>query len=117
MGDATEIPPETPFRMLVCGNLRGNRANPVPFHQRRPIVIDRDNFDEVLAKLAPSVTLPNHANGADLTITFSALDDFEPDRLFRNLAVFEDLRALQTQIDNPATFPQAAAKIGAWAKV
>ncbi len=24
-GDAAEMPPETPFRLIVCGNLSGNR--------------------------------------------------------------------------------------------
>ena len=113
-GGAGEMPPETPFRLLVVGNLSGNRANPVAFNQRKPIQIDRDNFDEILARLAPSVTLPNHANGADLTISFAELDDFEPDRLFRNLPVFEELRLLQTQIGNPVTFQQAAAKMRTW---
>ncbi len=115
-GDQTEMPPETPFRLLVCGNLSGNRANPVPFKQRRPIEVDRDNFDEVLAGLAPSVSLFNQANGVDQVISFRELDDFEPDRLFRNLPVFEELRTWQTQIGDPATFQQAAAKIRAWAK-
>ena len=70
MGDTTEMPPEMPFRLLVCGNLSGNPANPISFSKRKPIKIDRDNFDAVLAKLAPSVILPNHAGGADVTISF-----------------------------------------------
>src|SRR5476651_1572396 len=77
-GDSTEMPPETPFRLLICGNLSGDRADRVPFHQRKPIEIDRDNFDEVLAKLAPRVTLPGQVSRADVTISFAELDDFEP---------------------------------------
>src|SRR6266404_2228008 len=86
-GGSAEMPPETPFRLLVSGNLRGNRQQAVSLAQRKPIAIDRDNFDDVMAKMAPSVTLPNPAGGADLTIAFRELDDFEPDRLFKSLAV------------------------------
>ena len=114
-GDGGEMPPETPFRLLVSGNLGGTRPNPKPLAQRKPIEIDRDNFDEVLSKLSPSVTLPNHANGDDLTISFRELDDFEPDRLFQRLAVFDELRTLQSQVSKSATFEKAAAKIRAWA--
>jgi type VI secretion system protein ImpC len=115
--EMVEMPPETPFRLLVCGNLSGSRPNPVPFGKRKPILIDRDNFDEVLAKLAPSVTLPDHANQTALTISFADLDDFEPDRLFRRLPVFEELRSLLADIADPAKFSQGAMKIRAWAKL
>ena len=116
-GDATEMPPETPFRLLVIGNFSGNRAAAIPLAQRKPILIDRDNFDEVLAKFASGVTLPGQANGADVGIEIAELDDFEPDRLFRNLSIFEDLRTLLDQVGDTATFPQAAAKIRTWANV
>jgi type VI secretion system protein ImpC len=115
-GDAAEMPPETPFRLLVCGNLTGG-AKSIPFAQRKPTLIDRDNFDEVLAQFAPSATLPGVANGADVTIAFTALDDFESDRLYRNLPIFEDLRTLQDQVGNSATFAKAAEKIRTWAKL
>ena len=116
-GDSAEMPPETPFRLLICGNLGGSRPNVRPLDQRKPIEIDRDNFDEVLAKMAPGVTLPAAANGADLTISFRELDDFEPDSLFKRLPVFDELRSLQDDVAKPSTFPQAAAKIRAWANV
>lgn len=116
-GDGDEMPPETPFRLLLSGNLGGDRPNPKPLAGRKPIEIDRDNFDEVLAKTAPSVTIRNHASGNDLTIAFRELDDFEPDRLFERLPVFDELRTLSSQLAKPATFAQAAAKIQAWANI
>jgi type VI secretion system protein ImpC len=115
-GDSTEMPPETPFRLLVTGNLGGDRADRVAVEQRKPIEIDRDNFDEVLSRLKPQVTLPRPGDGADMTIAFAELDDFGPDRLYRNLPIFAELRELQEQVDNPRTFAQAAAKIDGWTK-
>lgn len=119
-GDAEgggEMPPETPFRLLISGNLSGRRPLAKPLDQRKPIEIDRDNFDEVLAKIAPTVSLKNPAGGGDIVLSFRELDDFEPDRLFQRLAIFDDLRTLQSQLSKPSTFPQAAAKIQAWANI
>src|SRR5262245_44488145 len=81
-----ERSPETPFRLLICGNLGGSRPNPKPLEQRKPVEIDRDTFDEVLARIAPSVSIPD-ASGSEQAISFRELDDFEPDRLFRSLPV------------------------------
>jgi type VI secretion system protein ImpC len=115
-GDSDERSPETPFRLLICGNLSGNRPNARLLEHRKPVEIDRDNFDEVLARIAPSVTIPDDANGTELTISFRELEEFEPDRLFRRLPVFDELRSLRDEIAQPATFPQAAAKVRAWHK-
>ena len=48
--------PETPFRILVTGNFSGGVGN-----YRRPIEIDRDNFEEVMERVAPAVALPFYA--------------------------------------------------------
>jgi type VI secretion system protein ImpC len=116
-GDSAEMPPETPFRLLVSGDFRGNRGKAPPLEQRKPITVDRDNFDDVMAKMAPSVTLPNPAGGGDLSIAFRELDDFEPDRLFKSLAVFEELDTLKAQLAKPSSFEKAAAKVRSWANV
>ncbi|MBI2803856.1 MAG: type VI secretion system contractile sheath large subunit [Planctomycetes bacterium] len=116
-GDASEIPPEAPFRLLVTGNFSGDRKDRVPLGQRKRLLIDRDNFDEVLAKLAPSVMLPGTAGGSDVPIAINSLEDFEPDRLFETLPVFDELRLLQSQLDQPSSFEQAAARIRAWGKL
>ena len=87
-GDSTEMPPETPFRLLICGDLGGNGAHRAPFDQRKPILIDRDNFDEILARLAPSVTLPQFASGVDLTISFRRAGRFRTGPAFPEPAGF-----------------------------
>jgi type VI secretion system protein ImpC len=117
VGDSTEMPPETPFRLLLVGNFSGQRASASPLGQRKPVLIDRDNFDEVLTKIAPNLTLTPQADEAVPTIAFRALDDFEPDRLFKSLAAFDELRTLQSQIGQPSTYEAAAAKVRAWASV
>ncbi len=83
---------ETPFRILIAGDFTGGRA------AGGPVGIDRDNFDDVLAKLRPELKLPG------LTLRFTELDDFHPDRLFDQAEVFRSLRTKRAGLANPATF-------------
>ncbi len=110
----------TPFRMVVLGDFSGrsNRGldRPETIDRRRPIAIDRDTCDEVLARLAPelSLRLGGSADSA-VGISFRELDDFRPERIVDRLGVFEKLRALRRRLQNPAKFAEAAAEIAGWA--
>src|SRR6185312_8291243 len=84
--------PETPFRILVAGNFSGGAGR-----NRRPIEIDRDNFDDVLARIAPELSLP--LGKGEFNLKFREIDDFHPDRLFQNLPPFQALRNLREQIE------------------
>lgn len=72
----------------------------------RPIVIDLDNFDQVLAELAPTVTVTGGQ-----TLPFAELDDFHPDRWLKRIALLADLSELKTRLNNPATAELASAAI------
>src|SRR5579884_1964158 len=87
---ATELDEETPFRILVLADFSGGAG--APAKGRRMIEIDRDNFDDVLARVAPELRLP--FGGGEMAVKFSELDDFLPDRLFQNLKPFQKLREL-----------------------
>ena len=95
------LEPETPFRILILGDFsgRGLSGELAPIAERRPMAVDCDNFDEVLASLSPSVHLPQ------ATLTFRALDDFHPDRIYRSADLFRKLADLRNQ---PAPLPAAA---------
>ena len=110
--------PETPFRVAILGDFSG-RANHGLLESgdalasRRPIMVDRDNFDSVLAKLAPRLDLTPGGEG-DLCIPlgFSDLDDFHPDRLFEQVQIFQKLRETRRKLGDPATFAQTASELG-----
>src|SRR5262245_30508713 len=106
-GDSEEVPEELPFRMLVCGDFSGKRANPPALESRKPVFVDRDNFEELQARMAPQVTVPWEGD-QNLTITFKEIEDFEPDRLLNRLGVFEDLRTLLEDVGKPSSFDKAA---------
>jgi type VI secretion system protein ImpC len=107
--------PETPFRIAVLGDFSGrtNRGiiDPALDH-RRPRLIDRDNLDEVLAKLKVKIKIPILGKESpSIPIEFSQLDDFHPDRLFERLEIFEALRETRREIKDPSTFSAFAKQL------
>jgi type VI secretion system protein ImpC len=106
---------DTPFRIALLGDFSGraNRglAEPGTIAKRRAVEVDRDNFDEVLAKIAPEIQLP--IGGSEpLRLRFTELDDFHPDRVFGSVAMFRRLREIRARVDDPATFAAAAEELG-----
>jgi type VI secretion system protein ImpC len=89
---------DTPFRMLILGDFsgRGLRGERAPLAGRRPLAVDSDNLDQVLASLSPSVQLPQG------TLRFRALDDFHPDHIYQHADAFRKLADLRHQ---PAPVP------------
>jgi type VI secretion system protein ImpC len=74
--------------------------------------VDVDNFDEVLARLAPTLSLDlDGEENPKLALTFKELDDFHPDALFQRLDVFQSLRSLRDRLLDPSTAAEAANEI------
>lgn len=76
-----EVEPDTPFRILLLGDFSGraNRGEPPP-ERLKPYLIDRDNVDQVLARMRPELELGPHGRG--LVLRFRELEDFHPDRIY-----------------------------------
>jgi type VI secretion system protein ImpC len=109
---------DSPFRTLVIGDLtgRGNRGvnEAASLSTRKLVAIDRDNFDDVLERLRPSLELRlGSADAAPTTIAFWELDDFHPDRLFERVELFEQLRRMRRRLMNKEWFADAAAELTA----
>ena len=90
---------KTPFRVLLLGDFSGRVAA-----NWRPVEVDRDNFEEVLAGVGPGFS----------GMRFQELDDFHPDRIYQRSALFQGLRELARKLETPSTFAEAAAEIRAW---
>jgi type VI secretion system protein ImpC len=107
---APETPePDTPFRILLLGDFSG-RANrgisELDLAGRRPVLVDRDNFEEVLAKLQPELRL-----APEISVAFRELDDFYPDRIFERLDLFSALREMRERLSDRSTFRDAWADL------
>jgi len=109
---------ETPFRIAILGDFsgranRGLRESGDALASRRPLMIDRDNFDSVLAKIAPQLELASGGDdGFGISLRFADLDDFHPAKLFERVPIFQKLREMRQKLSDPATFSKTAAELG-----
>ena len=104
--DRTGAIVEPPFRVLMLGDWGGD-AEKRPLAERKPIEIDRDNFDEIVARLDTRANL-DFGDGSFLTLEFTSLDDFHPDEIFRRVPMFSDLRGLRKRLKDADSFNSAA---------
>ncbi len=72
-------------RVLVAGDFSGKAARK---RAGKPVPIDRDNFDEVMALLVPDLRLPDPVTGGELVLQFHEMEDFHPDRLLERCEWF-----------------------------
>jgi type VI secretion system protein ImpB len=98
---------ELPFVAAVLADLSGDPAAPLPAVKDRKFVeIDRDNFDQVLAKMAPRLAfkVDNKLSDDDTKIgvelKFSSMEDFEPQRLAEQVEPLRKLMELRRKLAN-----------------
>lgn len=99
---------EPRFQLLMLGDWSADG----PKHdlgRRRPIEIDRDNFDDVMHGLG--VRLDLELAGGALNLEFNSLDDLHPDELFKRVPLFSELRDLRKRLRNSDTFNSAAREV------
>ena len=106
---------DTPFRIAILGDFsgrahRGFCETGAKLANRRAVLVDRDNFDQILAKLRPQIELP--LDGDSLAVHFTELDDFHPDRIFERATIFRRLRQMRDRVKDAETFPQVLAEMG-----
>jgi len=91
---------DTAFRILVLGDFGATAAS------SRPVLVDRDNVDQVMKRLDVRLELP----GAGL-LRFQEVEDFHPDHLFQSLDLFGGMRDLRADVANPETFGETALEL------
>jgi len=97
---ALAVEPDAPFRILLLGDFSGRASNKaVPAARWKPISIDRDNFEHVLAGM--HVELPK------LSLHFREMDDFHPDRIYERSEIFRTQRD-QCHSGKPSALVQEA---------
>ena len=107
---------EDALRILIMGDFSGSNkapARPVDLSQRSLMAVDIDSFEEVLARLAPQLTLSLGDPGGEVKLSFTQLEDFHPDALYQRLDLFRTFRELRQRLQYPATFTAAAAEMKA----
>jgi len=105
---------ELPFVVGVLGDLSGNNPSEQlkPMKDRRFVQIDRDNIDDVMARMTPGLafkvdnTLKGDGTQMAVDLKFRSMDDFEPGRVVEQVEPLRKLmetrnklRDLLTKID------------------
>jgi type VI secretion system protein ImpC len=109
---------DRPFVVGVLGDFSGNPTEPLkPLRDRKFIHIDRDNFNEVMARMTPGLnmkvenTLKADGSQTAVALRFKGMDDFDPGR------VAEQVPALKALLDErrraAGESPDTRAKVGA----
>jgi type VI secretion system protein ImpB len=96
--EGAEVERELPFVVGVLGDFSGNPTEPLkPLADRKFVTIDRDNINDVLAKMTPGLnlkvenTLKGDGSEMAVQLKFRSLDDFEPGNVVQQV---EPLRKL-----------------------
>ncbi len=107
------------FRLALLGDFSG-RANAglletgADLAARKPIRIDVDNLDDVIAGMEINLSLPLTEDGGAVAVSIGSMDDFHPDELAANVSLFEELRGLRRNLANKVGFEKAAKQVMSW---
>ncbi len=112
---------DTPFKILIMGDFSG-RANRwaetdgPDIVDRQLIRVDRDNDEQVMAKMDVSVRLDAlGAKTPPVELTFAEMDDFHPEQIYLRAPLFAAMKQLRKRLADPDTFVEAAEQLSATA--
>ena len=100
---------ELPLRLLVVGDFT-SRADATPVEERKPVNIDKNNFDEVLKaqKVGMTLQVDNLVKPEDkelaVNLRFDSIKDFEPEEVARQIPELRELLELRealTELKGP----------------
>jgi len=96
---------ELPFVVGVLADLSGQPKEALkPMKDRKVVQIDRDNFNDVLAKAAPRVAMKvdNVLTGGDsklaVELNFKHIDDFEPAKVAEQVGPLNELMEMRKRL-------------------
>ena len=102
-GDAQEDV-ELPLKLLFIGDYAG-RPDPRPLEERKPINIDKDNFQQVLAEqnLSLQLQVPDKLSNEkdatlDVNLAFKKLSDFAPEAVAKQVPELRRLLELRNAL-------------------
>lgn len=96
---------ELPFVVGVLADLSGQPKQPLrPLKKRKFVNIDRDNFNDVLARSTPRLAMkvPNRLTDEDtnlaVELNFKSIDDFEPTNVAAQIGPLKELLDLREKL-------------------
>ena len=103
VGDAQEET-ELPLKILMVGDYTG-RPDATPLEERKPISVDKENFNDVMAKqdLKAAVSVPDRLSGEKdaslrVELKFKGLNDFTPEGVVNQVPELKKLLELRSAL-------------------
>ena len=103
--EGAQVEKELPFVVGVLGDFSGQPTEPLkPLKERKFVQIDRDNFDDVLARMTPGLrfraenTLKDDGSDFAVDLKFRSMDDFEPGRVADQIPALRSLLEKRNQL-------------------
>jgi type VI secretion system ImpB/VipA family protein len=118
-GKPRAVVPGVKFRLALLGDFSG-RANAglaetgEALARRKPIKVDVDNLDDVLARMKLALNLSLDGGEGTVAVPIGSIDDFHPDQIVENVELFGELRTLRRNLGNKAGFDRAAKEVLSW---
>lgn len=96
---------ELPFVVGVMADLSGSPKEPLKaLKERKVVAIDRDNFNDVLAKATPraAMKVDNRLTGGEtklaVELNFKHMDDFEPANVAKQVPALKELLDMRNRL-------------------
>src|SRR5438105_6905723 len=96
--EGAEVEKELPFVVGVLGDFSGNPTAPLkPLKDRKFVQIDRDNFNDVMARMTPGLnikvenTLAGDGSQMPVNLKFNSMDDFSPAKVVNQIEPLKKL--------------------------
>ena len=110
--EGAQIERDLPFVMGIMGDFAGDPSEPLkPLAERKFVQIDRDNFNDVMARIQPGLnikvdnTLAGDGSQMAVNLKFNSLDDFDPAK------VAEQVPALKAMLETRAKLRDLMSKV------
>jgi type VI secretion system protein ImpB len=96
--EGAQVLRELPFVVGVMGDFSGDPTQPLrPMSERKFIQIDRDNFNDVMARMTPGLNLKvdnklaEDGSQMSVNLKFNSMDDFDPARIAEQVPALKAL--------------------------
>src|SRR5208283_986911 len=103
--EGAQIERELPFVMGIMGEFSGDPTKPLPsLADRKFVQIDRDNFNDVMARIGPGLnlkvdnTLAGDGSQIAVDLKFNSIEDFEPGRIVEQVPALKALMETRNKL-------------------
>ena len=109
------------FRIALMGDFSGRAAKGeveigADLAKRRPIKLDVDTLEKVIAGFGTTLVLPIGKKGQGIEVELTSIEDLHPDELFEKVEMFAELVALKRRLSSGSTAKGAVTELREWGK-